>query len=119
MRTGERRLATLLIALVTIILRLAFRDAHDSQTQLAYIGPGAGFAFLGSFLTIVLSLLASFVSFLLWPFRMLLSLIRRRHGFGKARVKKVIFLGLDGLDPNLTEKFMAEGKLPNLKQLKE
>src|SRR5581483_4875481 len=83
------------------------------------IGPGAGFAFLGSFLTVVLSLLASFVSFVVWPFRMLLLLIRRQRRFGKARVKKTIFLGLDGLDPGLTEKFMSEGKLPNLQHLKE
>ena len=52
--------------------------------QLAYIGPGAGFAFLGSFLTVVLSLLASFVSFLFWPFRMLWLLIRRQ-----ARVRQI------------------------------
>ncbi len=46
-------------------------------------------------------------------------LIRRREGFRNARVKKVIFLGLDGLDPGLTERFMAEGRLPNLRRLKE
>ena len=34
-------------------------------------------------------------------------------------VKKIIFLGLDGLDPKLTERFLAEGKLPNLAKLKE
>jgi len=83
---------------------------------LAYIGPGAGFAFLGSFLTIVLSLLASLLSLLFWPFRLLWSLFRRR---GRARVKKAIFLGLDGLDPKLTEQWMQEGKLPNLARLRE
>ncbi len=36
-----------------------------------------------------------------------------------ARVKKLIFLGLDGLDPELTEMWMAEGKLPNLARLRE
>ena len=36
-----------------------------------------------------------------------------------ARVKKLIFLGLDGLDPELAEKWMSEGKLPNLAQLRE
>ena len=41
----------------------------SSVFVLGYIGPGAGFAFLGSFLTIALSLLASLVSLLLWPFR--------------------------------------------------
>ncbi len=40
----------------------------------AYVGPGAGFAFLGSFLTLLLSLAASLASLLLWPFRMLLRL---------------------------------------------
>ncbi|MGI9070612.1 MAG: alkaline phosphatase family protein [Bryobacteraceae bacterium] len=114
-----RRFAILFVALVTVALLFEYREPHQSQTQLAYIGPGAGFAFLGSFLTVVLSLLASLVSFLLWPFRMLWLLIRRRRGFGKSRVRKLIFLGLDGLDPGLTERFMAEGKLPNLSQLKE
>ena len=114
-----RRLAMLLTTLVAIILLFERSDAQQSQTRLAYIGPGAGFAFLGSFLTVVLSLLASFVSFLFWPFRMLWLLIRRRRGFGKSRVSKLIFLGLDGLDPGLTERFMAEGKLPNFSQLKE
>lgn len=87
--------------------------------ELAYIGPGAGFAFLGSFLTIALSLLASLISLLAWPFRMIWLALQRRGRFGKAQVKKVIFLGLDGLDPNLTELWMSEGKLPNLSRLRE
>jgi hypothetical protein len=85
----------------------------------AYVGPGAGFAFLGSFLTLLLSLLASLASLLLWPFRMLLRLLRRGRGMRGAHVKKAIFLGLDGLDPEFTEKLMAEGKLPHLALLKE
>jgi hypothetical protein len=85
----------------------------------AYVGPGAGFAFLGSFLTLLLSLAASLASLLLWPFRMFLRLLRRGRGMRAAHVKKAIFLGLDGLDPELTEKLMAEGKLPHLARLKE
>ena len=85
----------------------------------AYIGPGAGFAFLGSFLAQAISLLLGFFSLLSWPFRVLSRMLRRRRGFEKARVGKLIFLGLDGLDPALTERFMAEGKLPNLSRLKE
>ena len=79
-----------------------------------YIGPGAGFAFLGSFLTILLSLLASLVSMVIWPFRMLWLALR-----GKGSSRKMIILGLDGLDPKLTERWMAEGKLPNLRALAE
>jgi predicted AlkP superfamily phosphohydrolase/phosphomutase len=84
-----------------------------------YIGPGAGFAFLGSFLTIVLSLLASLVSLCIWPFRMLWLAVRRKGRFGKSAAKKIIVLGLDGLDPKLTERWMEEGKLPNLRRLAE
>jgi predicted AlkP superfamily phosphohydrolase/phosphomutase len=85
----------------------------------AYIGPGAGFAFFGSFLGLAVSFILTVASFVLWPFRAALKLLRRKQGFRKARVKRLIFLGLDGLDPRLTERFMAEGKLPNLARLKE
>src|SRR5208282_5172764 len=68
---------------------------------------------------IVLSVAASAASLLLWPFRMIRMALRRNRGMRAARVKKVIFLGLDGLDPGLTEKWMAEGKLPNFARLKD
>jgi predicted AlkP superfamily phosphohydrolase/phosphomutase len=92
---------------------------RSDGVMLSYVGPGAGFAFLGSFLSLAAGFLLSFFSLLAWPFRMAWRLVRRREGFRNACVKKVIFLGLDGLDPKLTERFMAEGKLPNLSRLKE
>jgi predicted AlkP superfamily phosphohydrolase/phosphomutase len=95
-----------------------FRNNHHA-VQLAYIGPGSGFAFISSFLTLVIGFLASVLSFLSWPFRIAWRTLRRRKGFRDARVKKVIFLGLDGLDPRLTERFIQEGKLPNLQKLAE
>jgi len=85
----------------------------------AYIGPGAGFAFLGSFLSIVASFFLTIGSFLAWPIRTARALILRRRGFRKAKVRRVIFLGLDGLDPRITERYIAEVKLPNLQRLKE
>lgn len=84
----------------------------------AYIGPGAGFAFLGSFLTLVAAALLSAGSLLIWPFRMLWRWGRGRRRRTEARVRKLIFLGLDGLDPGLAERYMAEGKLPNLDRLR-
>jgi len=87
------------------------------SVSVAYIGPGAGFAFLGSFLTLVAGFFLSVFSLLLWPFRMVWRLVRRRKGYRKAHVKKAIFLGLDGLDPRLTERLIGEGKLPNLARL--
>jgi predicted AlkP superfamily phosphohydrolase/phosphomutase len=82
----------------------------------AYVGPGAGFAFLGSFLTLVLSVIAGVASLLIWPFRMAWSVVRRRR---RGSAKKAILLGFDGLDPGVTERLMAEGKLPNFSRLKE
>src|SRR6516164_6643443 len=83
-----------------------------------YIGPGAGFAFLGSFLTLITALFLALVSFVTWPVRMLWLVVRGRGGYRNAKVKKLIFLGLDGLDPVLAERFMEEGKLPNLSRLR-
>ena len=87
--------------------------------ELAYIGPGAGFAFLGSFLTLLGGVLLGLISVFLWPFRIAWSAVRGRQGYKRAKVKKLIFLGLDGLDPGLAERYMAEGKLPNLSRLRE
>jgi predicted AlkP superfamily phosphohydrolase/phosphomutase len=102
------------IALVAAVLR----SGPDEGFGLAYIGPGAGFAFLGSLLTLLSGFAMSLVSLLFWPLRMAWRVTRRRQGFRNARVRRVIFLGLDGLDPRLTEKYLAEGKLPNLAKLR-
>ncbi len=99
------------------VAALAALYFHPHSIQLAYIGPGAGFAFLGSFLTLAAGFLMSVLSLALWPFRVAWRAVRNRSAYRKARVKKIIFLGLDGLDPRLTERLMAEGKLPNLARL--
>lgn len=91
----------------------------DGEQQLAYVGPGVGFAFIGSFLALAGGVLLSLVSLVAWPFRMALRSARRLRGFRKARVKRIIFLGLDGLDPRLTERYLAQGRLPNLAKLRE
>ncbi|MBV8810193.1 MAG: alkaline phosphatase family protein [Acidobacteriaceae bacterium] len=54
-----------------------------------------------------------------WPFRTAWAVMRRNKGLQRAKVKRIIFLGLDGLDPGLTERFMGEGGMPNLSRLKE
>ncbi|MCH8021400.1 alkaline phosphatase family protein [candidate division KSB1 bacterium] len=53
------------------------------------------------------------------PFRLIFGLRRRRKIYSKALVKRVVILGFDGLDPELCQKYLAEGKLPNFAQLKE
>lgn len=81
----------------------------------AYVGPGAGFALAGSFWTILILLLAV-LSMLVLPFRFALVWHRRRKSRG-SRARRVVVIGLDGLDPGLTECWMGEGRLPNLQKL--
>lgn len=85
----------------------------------AYAGPGAGFAVLSSFWTLFLAFLYSVYAFFSWPFRQAFRLFRRRKASGKAQVKRAVILGFDGMDPELTERFIQEGRLPNLKRLRD
>jgi len=89
------------------------------KTTYAYIGPGAGFAFLTSFATLFLTFLLAFFTILFWPVRLIFRALRRKKGYTKTDINRVVIIGLDGLDPLLTRKFMDEGNLPNLKKLKE
>lgn len=83
---------------------------------LAYVGPGAGFALAGSFWT-ALVLVVALLSVFLLPLRMVLKWWRRRGLMRRAKARRVVVVGLDGFDPKLARRFMAEGKLPHLKQL--
>lgn len=100
------------------LLASSLVDGPQSGEHLAYIGPGAGFAFLGSFFTLAGGLVLSLLSFLAWPFRMVRRALRRRRLPLEPRVRRAVFLGLDGLDPGVTERLMDEGKLPNLSRLR-
>jgi predicted AlkP superfamily phosphohydrolase/phosphomutase len=85
----------------------------------AYVGPGAGFAFLSSFLVLFLTFFLAVFSFLSWPFRFFFRLIRGQKAYKKSLVDRLVIVGLDGMDPVLTEKFMSEGKLLNFSNLKK
>lgn len=107
-----------IVPLAILLVSLIYGQTHKGAT-FAYVGPGAGFAFLGSFLSIVAGFFLTLVSLLAWPFRMAWRMVRRRHGYRDARAHRAIFLGLDGLDPGLAERFMNEGRLPNLARLRQ
>ena len=85
----------------------------------AYIGPGAGFAFLSSFLIFFLTFFLAVFSFISWPFRFLFRVIRGKKAYKKSKIRRLVIIGLDGLDPTLVEKYMSEGKLPHLTRLKK
>ncbi len=103
----------------TIVFFIAILTLLLANPVQAYIGPGAGFAFLSSFLVFFLTFFMAVFSFLTWPFRFLWRLIRGQRAYKNAKVDRVIILGLDGMEPSLAEKFMAEGKLPNLARLRK
>jgi predicted AlkP superfamily phosphohydrolase/phosphomutase len=86
-------------------------------TAEAYVGPGAGFALGTTLITFFLAFLSAFLAMVLWPIRFLIRFIRGLRAHAKARVKRFVVLGLDGMEPSLAEKFMAEGRLPNLSKL--
>ena len=85
---------------------------------LAYVGPGAGFALISSFLTIAIAFVAAFFAFLTLPVRVAVRTWRRRRSLKRARVKKTIVLGLDGLEPSICDHLLERGLLPNLAKLR-
>ncbi len=91
--------------------------ALTNQAQ-AYVGPGAGFAVMGSFLAVFSAVFAGFLAMLTWPIRYLIRVIRYRKAFKRSRIKRCVILGLDGMDPNVAEKMMDEGKLPTFSRLR-
>ncbi len=85
----------------------------------AYVGPGAGFALAGSIMAVFGAMVSALSMLLFWPVRRLIRLVFRRRPPGKPSVHRVVVLGLDGLDFHLTEKLLAEGRLPNLAALRD
>src|SRR5215472_10069165 len=84
---------------------------------LAYIGPGAGFAVAGSFFAVFAAVFSALMMVITWPARLLWRLVFASRALRHGRFKRVVILGLDGLDHGLTQKLLAEGKLPNLAAL--
>ena len=83
----------------------------------AYIGPGAGFAVISSFFIFLITGFLAFFTILFWPFRAGILYFRRRAIRRHKKVRRVVVLGLDGLDPGLCRRFMNEGRMPNFSEL--
>jgi len=85
----------------------------------AYIGPGAGFAFISSFFVLFVTFFLAFVTILTWPVRAAIIYFKQRTISKKGKIKRAVIIGLDGLDPALTQKLMKAGKLPHFSTLKQ
>ncbi len=95
-----------------------FAAASAAGAFWGYVGPGAGFAFLSSFLFILAAVAAVAAVFLTLPVRLLIRAIR--FGGKKTSARgRVVIIGLDGLDPVLAASYMDRGLLPRLSGLRE
>ncbi len=85
----------------------------------AYIGPGAGFALVTSFVSVLIAFVTAFVALFTFPVRMAWRSLRRKRPPRKAKARRVVILGLDGLDPVICERMMAAGELPYFSGLRQ
>ena len=108
--SGPRLAAGLLAAAATL---------GAASPALAYVGPGAGFAFVSSLFIVLMTMALAVMTLLTWPIRLAVQRFRGRRAMSASRVRRVIVLGLDGQDPELTEQLMDEGVLPNFARLRD
>jgi len=113
------RRASSVPALTRITLAAIAGVALAPAAAQAYIGPGAGFAVVGSLGFIFVTFILAFVALITWPFRRVYRAIRSARVRRRTPTRRVIILGLDGLDPDLTQRWMDEGHLPTFKRLAE
>ncbi|REJ87690.1 MAG: nucleotide pyrophosphatase [Planctomycetota bacterium] len=82
-----------------------------------YIGPGAGITLVSSFFVLLLTVALLLLSAVAWPVRLARMAIRRRKREGPSRFRRVVVVGLDGLDPDRVERLMHNGRLPHFQTL--
>jgi len=86
---------------------------------MAYVGPGAGFGIVTSFLVFLNAIFVSLLSALIWPVTIIIRSLKKRRRQYTGTARRVVILGLDGFSPVIAERMMADGELPNLKKLSD
>ncbi len=114
----ERVLRVKMKSLPGLLICLALLLGISATSADAYIGPGAGFAFLSSFMVVFVTFILAFISVLLWPLRFVWKLIFRKRP-PKTDVERVVIVGLDGLSPYYAKQYMEKGLMPNMQKLAE
>lgn len=100
------------------VVATALVGAIGATPAFAYIGPGAGFAAAGSVLVLLGTFLMAFAIVITWPIKAAVRMCTPSHR-GRSLAKRVIVIGLDGFDPELAQRFVRAGRMPNLKRLQE
>ena len=98
---------------VALVLVVLVAGAPAAQ---AYVGPGAGFALLSSFFVLFTTIVVVLLSVLSWPARAVWRVVTGQVA-PKTPIGRLIIVGFDGQDPGLTDRFLAEGRLPHFKTL--
>ena len=79
MSTNSLRKKLKFILLASLFVVLIPRQAQ------AYIGPGAGFALVGSFLVMFTAVLSAILGLFTWPLRYIIRAVRSRRAFARSR----------------------------------
>ena len=85
----------------------------------AYVGPGAGFAFVTSFFLLLTTGFLALLALVTWPVRWLYHLLFARRPPNQPSVRRAVIVGLDGLDPRILRRMMEQGSLPTFSRLAE
>jgi len=85
---------------------------------LAYIGPGAGFAFTGAFLATFATIASVIMAFLMVSLRRAVKAVRHRFRRPDSPPKAII-IGFDGMDPRIVQSLLQHNRLPNMRRLME
>lgn len=87
----------------------------------SYVGPGAGFAFVGSFLFVFVAFFLAIVNFLTFPLRALIRFFKRLGTRRHALYKRVVIVGFDGMDYRLLSRELAAHpeRYPNFVRLSQ
>ena len=89
-----------------------------AQAQ-AYVGPGAGFAFVSSFFLLLTTAALALLALATWPVRWLWRRLLGKRPPNQPEVSRAVIVGLDGLDPRVLGQMMDQGELPTFTRLAE